>query len=89
MKPLLVTALVSLALSLSATIAEAGPSRQIIPPAQQNYTAQPEAADAVVPRAGREVIPPAKQTFTAQPEGSNAVIPGAGREVIPPADQRN
>jgi len=88
MKTLLAATLVTLALSLSATIAEAGAVRQVIPPAQQTYTAQPEAADAVVPGAGREVIPPAQQHYNAQPEGANAVVPGAGREVIPTADQR-
>jgi hypothetical protein len=88
MKTLLAATLVTLALSLSATIAEAGGVREVIPPAQQHYNVQPEAADAVVPSAGREVIPPAQQHFNAQPEGANAVVPSAGREVIPPADQR-
>lgn len=89
MKTFVATTLVALALSLSATIAEAGSDRVVIPPSQQNFNAQPEAADAVVPGAGREVIPPAQQNFKGKPEGTHAVIPGAGREVIPPAEQRS
>ena len=61
MKTLLAATLVTLALSLSATIAEAGGVREVIPPAQQHYNAQPEGANAVVPGAGREVIPTADQ----------------------------
>jgi len=61
MKTFVATTLVALALSLSATIAEAGSDRAVIPPAQQNFKGKPEAAGAVVPGAGREVIPPAEQ----------------------------
>ena len=79
------TAIVALALSLSATLAQAGSGRTVIPPSQQNFSGATESADAVVPGAGREVIPPSQQNFGGKPEGAQAVVPGAGREVVRPA----
>ena len=84
-KALATTALVALALSLSATIAEAGSGRTVIPPSQQNFGGTPETISAVVPGAGREVIPPSRQNFGGRIEGANSVVPGSGRTVIPNA----
>ena len=84
-KTLATAALVALALSLSATIAEAGSGRTVIPPSQQNFSGRPEAVSAVVPGAGREVIPPSQQNFGGRVEGTDAVVPGSGRTVIPTA----
>ncbi|WP_413990523.1 hypothetical protein ACMDCR_32240 [Labrys okinawensis] len=62
MRKTLVTAtLVAMALSLSATMAEASSGRTVIPPSQQNFRGRPESMHSVVPGAGREVIPPAEQ----------------------------
>lgn len=88
-KTLVAATLVALALSLSATMAEASSGRTVIPPSQQNYAGRPEAVDAIVPGAGREVIPPAQQNFQGRPETMHSVVPGAGREVIPPAEQHS
>lgn len=54
--------IVAVALSLSATIAQAGSGRSVIPPSQQNFRAKPESADAVVPGSGRGVVWPGSRT---------------------------
>jgi hypothetical protein len=87
MKTLLATTLVTLALSVSATVAYAGAGRQVIPPSQQNFMGIVEGPNAVIAGAGRQVIPPSQQNFKGIVEGPNAVIAGAGRQVIPPAGQ--
>ena len=61
MKTLLATTLVTLALSVSATVAYAGAGRQVILPSQQNIMGIVEGPNAVIPGHGRQVIPPAAQ----------------------------